>query len=304
MSSVATSAVDRLEAPTQEQFVRDYVEPMRPVVIGAADVPLAQRTWTFDELARTVGDVEVPVYDWGPEGPTVEDRFSITRMPLAEAIEHARGVTSTDKQRYSVCQLAIESVGDLAARYDNPPWLRDPDALGRLPLPFRERSRRALFLSFHRGIHWHNGREALAQLVEGRKRFVLFHPRDTPYLYPRRLADDPLAWFDETEAVFCSEIPFENGLEAVDLDRFPMFERATPIVVDLAAGESLYIPSHWWHFTTAIEPCVVVVEFWDAPLARWGYPIARRSLVMKPYRKYLYRHMLRLKRFSRRQDHA
>jgi len=41
---------------------------------------------------------------------------------------------------------------------------------------------------------------------------------------------------------------------------------------------------------------------WDAPLRRWGYPIAKRSLIMKPYRRYLYWHLLRLKKFSRNQQ--
>jgi Cupin-like domain len=289
-----------LEAPTRDTFLNEYVRAGRPVVIRGGVRGLPQSEWDFDGLARLVGEETVPVYDWGASGPTIEDNFTITSMEFSKAIEFTRAVTKTVDQQYAVCQLPLEKVGDLAELYRKPAWLQGLDELDLPPVPFREQSRHALFISFHRGIHWHNGREAVAQLLTGRKQFVLFSPKDTPYLYPRRLRGSGLAWFDETEAVFCSEIPFELGLDAIDRTRFPLFDRATPLFAELEAGDCLYIPTHWWHFTTAVEPCVVVVEFWDAPLRRWGFPIARRSLIMKPYRKYLYRRLAGRPAFTRR----
>jgi hypothetical protein len=291
--------VDRINAPTRERFLNEYVRASRPVVIKGGVGGLPQNDWNFDGLLHLAGAETVPVYDWGSAGPTVEDNFTIVSMEFGKAIEFTRAVSKTGEQRYAVCQLPLEKVGSLAGLYQKPSWLAGLDELDRPPKPFRERSRHALFISFHRGIHWHNGREAVAQLVEGRKEFVLFSPKDTAYLYPRRLRKWGLAWFDETEAVFCSEIPFELGLDDIDRTKFPLLDRATPLRAELEAGDCLYIPTHWWHFTTAVEPCIVVVEFWDAPLRRWGYPIARRSLIMKPYRKYLYRHLAHRSLFTR-----
>jgi hypothetical protein len=295
------TAIEEIERPSRESFLNDYVRAGRPVVIRSGVSGLPQSKFDFDHLCRIAGSETVPVYDWGDTGPTIDDDFVITRMTLAEAVSVTRDVSATAEQRYSVCQLPIESVGRITDEYESPPWLAGISDLDPPPLPFREPSRRALFISFHRGIHWHNGREAVASLLTGRKQFTLFSPKDTPYLYPRKLSDCGLAWFDETEAVFCSEIPFERGLDYIDRDRFPLLDRATPFQTELGPGDCLFIPTHWWHFTTAVTPCVVIVEFWDAPLRRWGYPIARRSLVMKPYRKYLYWHLLRLKSFSRKQ---
>ncbi|MGW7514336.1 cupin-like domain-containing protein [Streptomyces sp. NPDC054796] len=294
--------IERIEAPTRATFLHEYVRAGKPVVIAGGAKGLPQSAWDFDGLSDLVGDVTVPVYDWGASGPTVDDEFVITKMPFAEAIELTRSVTSTEKQQYAVCQLPLEHVGHLAELYRKPSWLEGLDQIDRPALPFRESSRHALFISFHRGIHWHNGRDAVAQLLTGRKRFVLFDPKDSPYLYPRRLADGPKAWFDETEAVFCSEIPFEQGLDAIDRKKYPLFDRTTPYTTELQAGDCLFIPTHWWHFTTAVDPCVVAVEFWDAPLRRWGYPNGRRSLIMKPYRKYLFRHLAGRKAFTRRQE--
>jgi Cupin-like domain len=302
--ALTVSEIDRIGMPSREAFLNNYVRAGRPVVISRGASGLPQISWDFDHLGQVVGDEVVPVYDWGPKGPTIDDDFVITKMKFADAVSLTRVVSKTAEQRYSVCQLPIERVGRLAQEYESPPWLAGLDGLDLPLLPFREPSRRALFISFHRGIHWHNGREAVAQLLTGRKQFVLFSPKDTPYLYPRKLADWGLAWFDETEAVFCSEIPFEQGLDGIDRSRFPLFDQATPLQAELGPGDCLYIPTHWWHFTTAVDPCVVAVEFWDAPLRRWGYPIARRSLIMKPYRKYLYRRVLRLKKFSRKQESA
>lgn len=292
-------AIERIENPTAEFFRHHYLTRGRPVVIVNKRDPLPQHEWSFERLTQMAGELKVPVYDWGEKGPTTEDDFFIKQMEFAEAIRHAATVTHTSRQRYSVCQLPIEFLPPLEQTYQTPPFLADVDVLDRVPALFRERHRRALFISFFRGMHFHNGREALTQLLSGRKQFTLYSPKDSRYLYPRKLSRCGWGWFDETEQVFCSEIPFENGIEQVDRERFPLFQHATPYQVELQPGESLYIPTHWWHFTHAVEPCVLVVEFWDAPLRRWGYPIAWRSLVMKPYRKYLYRHVIKLKKFSR-----
>ncbi|MCP3979047.1 MAG: hypothetical protein GY716_06900 [bacterium] len=269
----------------------------RPAIIIDACDGVEQSSWSFDFLRREVGSTQVPVYDWGDSGPTVEDDFVIRRLPLSVALDELEG---SSNPRYSVCQLPVGNVGDLDAHYRTPSWIDAAKRRARPIVCFREPARSALFLSHFRGIHWHNGREAVAQVLEGKKRFILFAPSDTPYLYPRKLRDAPLSWFDETEAVFCSEIPFELGLDSVDLDRFPKYERATPIEVVVEAGEALFIPSHWWHFSMALAPSILVVEFWDAPIRDWGFPIARRTFLMKPYRKYVYPRIRRASRISRR----
>jgi len=287
--------IERIEDPTEELFRANYLEKSRPVVIVNSS-KLNQQKWSFEHLIRVAGQCEVPVYDWGEQGPTVNDEFQIAPMKLADAIEEARKAYSTRTQRYSVCQLSINRyLPALAKEYQSPPILANIDKLDRLPGLFSETERRALFISFFRGIHWHNGREVIAQLTDGQKKFVLYHPRDSRFLYPRKLHKSGVAWFDENEAVFCSEIPFEDGIDAIDRQRFPLFDRATPYEVTLEAGESLYIPSHWWHFTKAVVPCIVIAHFWDAPLRRWGYPIGWRSLIMKPYRKFLYDDVLKWK---------
>jgi hypothetical protein len=297
MHASGAKPLARISASEGRAFREHFLERGVPVVIGPSDPPLPQFSWDLDVLRQRVGDQIVPVYDWGDVGPTVLDEFEITRMPLADFIDYAKTVERTDTPRLAVSQLPIDMyLPGLDAEYRPPDWIAESLARDRLPAIFRERPRIALFITFFRGMHWHNGREVIAQLTGGRKQFVLFSPDQWRSMYPRRLWKSGLRWFDEHELVFCSEIPFERGFEHIDLDEFPLFRHAQPYEVVLQPGETLYIPPHWWHMTQALEPCVVIAHFWDAPLRRWSYPLGFRSAVFKPYRKYLYGKVLTAKR--------
>ncbi|VDN13427.1 unnamed protein product, partial [Dibothriocephalus latus] len=93
--------------------------------------------------------------------------------------------------------------------------------------------------------------------VFGQKRWILFPPSDTQFMYPTRI---PL----EESTVF-SEVNFQQ----VDFINFPLVLNASPIVVVLQPGDVLFIPRHWWHFVESIEdggPVTCAVNLWlDQP---------------------------------------
>lgn len=293
--------VDIIHDISPEVFKREYVEKCRPCCIRLSETKKPpQFGWSFNHLTKIAGDYNIPVYDWGDKGPNTDDEFNIVKRKLGEALAAVNNTNQQDEQHIAISQLPIESCPPIAKEHRDPYFLSEAICTKNkfLPWLFTESRRDAIFVTTFRGIHWHNGRDALAQICEGEKRFFFFSPDQTRFLYPKRFLSSPLAWFDETEAVFCSEIPFENGLD-VDLERFPHFAKATPMIIDVKAGDALYIPSHWWHFTVARSPSIVSVTFWDAPISRWQFPLALRSLLMKPYRKYLFRRLRRLSLFSR-----
>ncbi|KIO77845.1 hypothetical protein TH53_06820 [Pedobacter lusitanus] len=293
--------IDRIHRPTEEEFRTKYLNLGKPVLITGVNEDLPQFKWNFDFLSKELGTSKINVYDWGETGPTIQDDFLIKKMELAKALALCCEVDKTENQRFSICQLALDFLPELYDSYMTPEFLKNSDKLDNLSWFFKERRRIAMFISFFRGMHWHNGRHAIAQQVTGSKRFVLYDPKDTPYLYPKTFLESPLSWFDERESVFCSQMPFEDGIENIDHDKFPMFKKAVPYEIELKAGEILFIPSHWWHYTHACEPCVLITEFWDASLKDWGFPIAYRSLFMKPYRKFLYSKVVKLKKFNRKE---
>ena len=93
----------------------------------------------------------------------------------------------------------------------------------------------------------------LACVVSGRRRFTLFPPEQVANLYVGPLdltpAGQPVSLVD---------------LAAPDLERFPRFAQALAHaqVVELEAGDALFIPSQWWHAVDALSPVSALVNFW------------------------------------------
>ncbi|NWW54802.1 HBAP1 protein, partial [Pedionomus torquatus] len=86
--------------------------------------------------------------------------------------------------------------------------------------------------------------------VQGRKRWHLFPPGDTSFLYPTRIPY-------EESSVF-SKVNVTNP----DLKRFPEFRNTTAHVVTLSPGQVLLIPRHWWHYVESVDPITVSINSW------------------------------------------
>ncbi|XP_049734092.1 HSPB1-associated protein 1 [Elephas maximus indicus] len=86
--------------------------------------------------------------------------------------------------------------------------------------------------------------------VQGRKRWHLFPPEDTPFLYPTRIPY-------EESSVF-SKINVVNP----DLQRFPQFQKARRHMVTLNPGQVLFVPRHWWHYVESVDPVTVSINSW------------------------------------------
>lgn len=99
----------------------------------------------------------------------------------------------------------------------------------------------------------HNDRDDnLACVIAGRRRFVLFPPEQVSNLYIGP-ADNPppLSLVDP---------------EAPDLARFPRYRDAIAAarIAFLEPGDALFIPRHWWHHVTSLDPYNAMVNYW------WG----------------------------------
>jgi hypothetical protein len=99
----------------------------------------------------------------------------------------------------------------------------------------------------------HNDRDHnLACVLAGRRRFVLFPPEQVSNLYVGPLENPPpLSLVDP---------------EAPDLAKFPKYRDAYAAarVAWLEAGDALFMPKHWWHHVTSLEPYNAMVNYW------WG----------------------------------
>src|SRR5262249_674270 len=71
--------------------------------------------------------------------------------------------------------------------------------------------------------------------IQGRKRCTLFPPQDTDFLYDGQV--DP---------------------ERPDIERFPLFDRATAYECTIEPGDTLFTPSGWWHHVRGLEKSITV----------------------------------------------
>jgi hypothetical protein len=95
--------------------------------------------------------------------------------------------------------------------------------------------------------------ENIGVVVAGRRRFTLFPPDQLPNLYmgPIELtpAGTPISMVDPA---------------APDLARYPRFAEALlhAQTAELAPGDAIYIPFHWWHAVDSLAPVNMFVNYW------------------------------------------
>jgi hypothetical protein len=104
----------------------------------------------------------------------------------------------------------------------------------------------------------------LACVAAGRRRFTLFPREQFRNLYLGPVDNTPAG-----RAV--SMVDFHHP----DFTSHPRFAEALrhAQVVELDAGDALYIPGMWWHHVEGLEPFNVLVNYWWRDTPRWlGHP--------------------------------
>jgi hypothetical protein len=204
-----------------EIFLKEYLEPNRPVIISdAAPHWNAMRSWTPEFFKHRYGAQVVNV-SYEKPGPYLHKVIIYRDMP--ELL--------TDLSPDNVYAFPRRYAGSLMPeRFQRPDGylkLLIGGAGGKFPL-----------------MHYDtDNAHAMITEIYGDKEFILFAPEDTPYVYP--FADSP----------HTSEI--ENPDNA-DLAKFPLFAKATLYRGTVHPGDSILIPSAWWHAARALNPSISV----------------------------------------------
>lgn len=86
--------------------------------------------------------------------------------------------------------------------------------------------------------------------VQGRKRWHLYQPEDSSFLYPTRIPYEESSVFSKVNVV------------NPNLKSFPQFKKAQAHVVTLHPGQVLFVPRHWWHYVESIDPITVSINSW------------------------------------------
>lgn len=234
--------VDRVHAPSVEEFNRLYAEPGKPVLItGVVSEWDACSRWNSRYFNSLAGERSVPVKRMR-NGAYFKARSEL--MKLADFLDIVNK-EPVDNERVYLSERSIKDIlPEIAGDYTTPVYINSA----------KFASVGYIGSQVHSQIHFHPFGKALLCQVTGRKRVKLFAPDQTPYLYQK-------LHFSEIEG------------EPVDLEKYPLYEKAKYYECEVRAGEMLFFPIYWWHGVETPEFSSAVVFFWDDPRKlRWLPP--------------------------------
>lgn len=253
--------IARVGALTRKQFARDYLQGVgMPVVVTDATRAWPARTkWSFEYLKAAYGDdlvcpelglhsgigkiTRLAAYIDYLDAPDAELGGFWTNAATGQPVETTGGLP--DLRPYLLSWKAFQRHPELCGDINLPPYFVADwtAALNSKARDVFEKTIGRIYSDVFVGpagslsaLHYDFGHtySCLSQ-IRGTKRALLFSPEDSAFLYDGQL--NP-------------EIP--------DLQRFPLFNRATAYEALLQPGDVLFTPPDWWHHVRTIETSITV----------------------------------------------
>lgn len=222
--------IAEVSAPDPEDFERLCVKPGSPVLIrGALDGSTALTEWSFDYFRSAFPEQRVFCAD--PK--EFDTEHSLTLKEYVEGIGTHSFATAWVREPvpgfFTGLALPDYSHGRVASRW-----------------AFIGRDSRTV-------LHYHARHQSILAQIRGAKRFYLYPPSLTRHLRPN-------AWPADAHNIS------RYGMNIPDPSSFPEAVRHRIVVADLAPGDIIYVPPHWWHLVESIGDSVSATLFWDARL--------------------------------------
>ncbi|XP_064290080.1 tRNA wybutosine-synthesizing protein 5 isoform X2 [Passer domesticus] len=184
------AAVERLDGVTRERFLRDIYPRRKPVVLTGLELGACTTKWTTDYLSQAEGSKEVKIHVSAvPQMDFLSKNFVYRTLPFdvfvrrAAEVKHKEYFLTEDEKYYlrSVGEDVRKDVADIRKQF---PILAEDV---HIPEYFeKEQFFSSVFRISSAGLqlwtHYDVMDNFLIQ-VTGRKRVVLYSPRDAPYLY-------------------------------------------------------------------------------------------------------------------------
>lgn len=241
--------VERVRGISDRALYRDFVDAGRPVILeDACAAWVAHKHWSLDDLDARFGSRQISL-----------DGKATTLGSALQAIKHSTAESPAPYLRE--CYLP-ETLPELLADVAPIPG----DAHNRLRAPSlpqmhqpRDRGPPELLIAPGGGrfpvlhydiMHLH----AFITQIRGSKTFWLYRPDQGVHLYPRE--DRP-------------NLSRIDGFNPVDLTRWPTYAQAESTQVVVQPGETIFVPSGFWHRTWCPELSIAVT--WNSvSRANWS----------------------------------
>ena len=245
--------IERRASLSYAEFARDYLFANKPVVItDAIREWKAISRWTPEFFKNEFGDLRFTLNGSKKSGYKTES--GVGEFTMAQFIDRVLASTDDDPAPYFRNRILHEEFPTLKEDveplpdYFLPNWLAESYLLKGVERLLHRGARMEIYIGGTGGtfpvLHY-DGLVAHAFLaqIHGRKKFILYNPEQESYLYPK------------PDVTNFSRI---TDVEHPDLTQFPLFARAEPTIFILEPGESLFIPSKWWHTTKMLTPSISI----------------------------------------------
>jgi hypothetical protein len=238
--------IDTVENITPEDFINNYLKPRRPLVIkGLTNNWPAREKWTPEYLKEVVGNKVVPLYDNSKADPAKPINSRAAEMPFDEYIDLIRS-TPTELRIFffNIFKQAPQLLNDIVI---------PKDLMGgfieSMPGMFFGGSNSVTFLHYDIDLphifHTH---------FIGRKHVILFENK-----WKRRLYCLP-------NATYALE---DYDVANPDFEKFPALNGVEGIEVFLEHGDTLFMPTGWWHWMKYLDGSYSLsLRAWDASITR------------------------------------
>ncbi|XP_023959825.1 tRNA wybutosine-synthesizing protein 5 isoform X1 [Chrysemys picta bellii] len=249
--------VARHSGVSRERFRQDIYPLRKPAVLKGIDLGTCTTKWTVDYLSQTAGTKEVKIHvSTVPQMDFLSKNFVYRTLPFdvfvrrAAEVKHNEYFISED-EKYYLRSLGDDPRKDIADIRKQFPSLAEDI---QIPEYFeKEQFFSSVFRISSAGLqlwtHYDIMDNFLIQIT-GKKRVILYNPRDAPYLYLAGTKSEVL------------------NVDNPDLEKYPLFMKARRYECSLEAGDVLFIPDFflptalWFHNVISEEFGVGVNVFW------------------------------------------
>lgn len=249
---ITFGAIDRRSGLSLREFRGEYLNSKPVILTDAIKGWKAYSSWTFEQFKSDYGHSMVHAYGY-KDGTYKPDL--VQQMPLAHYIDKIlTNEVSTYpyylRDNFSLLAEHKALWDDFSAPKYCFDWFRLLPSFMLRPGPRIFMGPKGAVTNLHQDMwathFW------MAHLT-GRKRWILFPPDQTRFLYPSA-ANKP-------HHVVLFDVQPANP----DLERFPLFRQAKGIDCTVNPGEMIIVPSNWAHWVISLDPTISLTHNYMGP---------------------------------------
>ena len=240
-----TDNIERRENLSVEDFIRDFEEPNKPVLLsGVLETWPALTKWDREYLLRHTVDVDFAA---GPINLKLDDYYN-----YADKVEEERPLYIFDPK-------FGEKAPQLAADYEVPIYFRE-DLFSILGTDDRPDYRWLIAGPARSGSSFHidpNSTSAWNAVVRGAKKWVMYPPEVVPPgVYPSPDGADVATPVSITEWFMNFYGETKQRMEK-------------PVECICRAGEVVFVPRGWWHIVINLEESIAITQNFVSRYEKW-----------------------------------